>query len=163
LKILKARLDDVAEILPIYEHARNTMLERGNPNQWVNNYPSEDTIRNDIETNTLFICVDDKRIVGCFVLSDGEDPTYSKIYHGHWLDDKNYSVIHRLAILENGKGIGLFCINWCLDRRDNIRIDTHEDNSSMQALLKKIGFKYCGVIKNACGDPRLAFQLIQMA
>jgi len=158
LEILRANLIDIKEISEIYGHARIKMLETGNPNQWGNSYPSEDIIVKDINANSLFICVDNKRIVGCFVFSEGDDPTYSEIYGGKWLNHKPYAVIHRLAILNHGKGIGSICVNWCLGQQDNIRVDTHESNTSMQALLKKIGFKYCGIIKNAWGDPRVAFQ-----
>ncbi len=158
MEILKANLDKVSEIAAIYENARRMMLEAGNPNQWVNGYPSEDIIVSDIESNRLFICVDNKRIVGCFSFSEGDDPTYLEIYDGNWLNNKPYSVIHRLAILSHGKGVGSACVNWCLQQQANIRVDTHEDNKPMQALLKKWGFKYCGIIKNMWGDSRLAFQ-----
>ena len=39
--------------------------------------------------------------------------------------------------------------NYAIYRKDNyknIRIDTHENNVSMNAFLKNKGFKYCGII-----------------
>ena len=37
--------------------------------------------------------------------------------------------------------------NLCKGNRvNNIKIDTHKDNISMQKLLEKNGFKYCGII-----------------
>jgi len=36
-------------------------------------------------------------------------------------------------------------------------VDTHEDNQTMQALLGKHGFSYCGIIHLANGDPRMAY------
>ncbi len=158
MDILKAKLENIIEISAIYENARRLMVVAGNPNQWVNGYPSKDIIVKDTESNILFICVDDNCIVGCFSFSESDDSTYSTIDNGCWLNNKSYSVIHRLAILGYGKGVGSVCLNWCLRQQANIRVDTHEDNASMQALLKKCGFKYCGIIKNTWGDSRLAFQ-----
>ena len=43
----------------------------------------------------------------------------------------------------------------------HIRIDTHEDNVVMQNLLKKLGFKFCGIIHLKNGDKRLAYEKIK--
>ena len=40
----------------------------------------------------------------------------------------------------------------------SIRIDTHQDNLSMQAFLNKNGFEYCGQISLENGAPRIAFE-----
>ena len=150
--------NNLHEILNIYESARRYMSENGNPNQWVNGYPDKKTILLDIEKGHHFICSDGIRILGCFAFIGGDDPTYKKIIHGKWLDNNPYAVIHRIAVLEQCKGIGSACIEWCFSRCSNIRIDTHPDNISMQRLLLKNEFKYCGMIYNSWGDERLAFQ-----
>ncbi len=136
------------------------MLEHGNPDQWVNGYPDEKAILLDMENGHHFICFDGKRILGCFAFIEGDDPTYKEIVKGKWLNDNPYAVIHRIAVLEHGKGIGTICLEWCFSRCKNIRIDTHMDNISMQNLLVKNGFKHCGMIYNQWGDERLAFQKI---
>ena len=136
------------------------MLEHGNPNQWINGYPDEKIILLDIKNGHHFACFDNGRIQGCFAFIEGDDPTYAKIVKGQWLNDNPYAVIHRIAVLEHCKGIGSSCIKWCFRRCKNIRVDTHMDNISMQKLLLKNSFKYCGVIFNRWGDERLAFQKI---
>ena len=40
----------------------------------------------------------------------------------------------------------------------NIRVDTHKDNKSMQGLLLKNNYKYCGVIYLEDGSKRIAFE-----
>ncbi len=160
MEIRKTDRSDLDGILKIYESARQYMLEHNNPNQWVDGYPDEKTILTDIENNHHFVCVDDNRLLGCFAFIEGDDPTYKEIIKGKWLDDNPYSVIHRIAVLEHGKGIGSICIDWCISRYKNIRVDTHKDNISMQRLLIKKGFKYCGVIYTQWGDERLAFQSV---
>jgi len=160
MEIRKTNRKDLEDILRIYDSARQFMLENGNPNQWGNIHPDENRIIMDIEYNHHFVCVDNNRLTGCFVFIKGDDPTYKKIIKGYWLDNKPYAVIHRIAVLEHGKGIGSVCIEWCINQHNNIRIDTHEDNIPMQRLLIKNGFQYCGMIYNEWGDERLAFHKV---
>ena len=158
--IRKTNRNDLEGILVIYESARQYMLEQGNPKQWVDGYPDEKTVLVDIKNSHHFVCVDGNRLLGCFAFIEGDDPTYKEIIKGKWLDNNPYAVIHRMAVLEHGKGIGSICIEWCVSRYGNIRIDTHRDNIPMQRLLVKNGFQYCGVIYNRWGDERLAFQKV---
>lgn len=160
MEIRETSRNDLKKILEIYESARQYMIKKGNPNQWVNGYPDEKIILMDIENKHHFTCFDGNRIVGCFTFIVGDDPTYKEIFKGKWLDDNPYAVIHRAAVLEHGKGIGSICIGWSFNRHKNIRIDTHKDNIPMQRLLIKQGFQYCGVIYNLWGDERLAFQKV---
>lgn len=157
--ILRAETKDIDTLLGIYDKAKKMMIASGNPNQWTNGYPSREVIAKDIQAQSLFICLEDQRAVGCFVLSLDDEPSYAKIYQGQWLNDSPYSVIHRFAVLEHGKGIGTHMLNWCLARGRSIRVDTHADNAAMQALLQKCGFQYCGIIRLATGDERLAYQI----
>ena len=149
---------DLEGVLRIYESARQYMLDHGNPDQWKEGYPDEKTILMDIENSHHYTIVKGDRLSGCFAFMEEDDPSYQKIVKGKWLDSNPYGVIHRIAVIEHGKGIGSICIDWCLSRCRNIRIDTHKDNIPMQRLLNKKRFKYCGVIYNQWGDERLAFQ-----
>lgn len=160
MEIRKSNLSDFEEILKVYESARQFMLENDNPDQWRDGYPDEEMIIKDIESNNHFVCVDNNRVIGCFTFMEGDDPTYKEIYEGKWLDNNPYGVIHKIAVLENGKGTGTSCLEYCFSRCKNIRIDTHRDNIPMQRLLEKRGFQYCGVIYNWLGDERLAYQRV---
>ena len=97
-------------------------------------------------------------IAAVFSLIMGEDPTYAAIYDGAWLSDAPYGTVHRVCVACYGGGVGAYCLDWCLRRCGNVRIDTHRDNQPMQALLKKCGFAYCGRILLADGSERIAFQ-----
>ena len=160
MEIRKSRESEFEGILKVYESARQFMLENDNPDQWRNGYPEEKIILEDIENKRHFVCVEGNRVIGCFALIEGDDPTYKEIFNGEWLDNKPYAVIHRIAVLEPGKGTGSFCLEYCFSRYENIRIDTHRDNIPMQRLLKKRGFQYCGVIYTLLGDERLAYQKV---
>ena len=160
MKIRKSDKGDLEGILEVYESARQYMVENDNPEQWRDGYPEEKIILEDIENNHHYVCIDDSRVIGCFAFIEGDDPTYKEIFEGEWLDNNPYVVIHRIAVLEHGKGAGTFCLEWCFSRHKNIRIDTHRDNIPMQRLLNKRGFQYCGVIYNWLGDERLAYQRV---
>lgn len=53
----------------------------------------------------------------------------------------------------------LFAERLCEERGvGNIRIDTHADNKSMQRLLERFGYEYCGEITIlSSGAPRNAY------
>ena len=42
---------DLAQILKIYAHAREAMKASGNPTQWGDNYPPQELLEEDIDTN----------------------------------------------------------------------------------------------------------------
>lgn len=160
MTITKAKYDDLEMIIPIYDYARSFMTDNGNPNQWINGYPSREIIAEDINNDSFYVCKNEEEsIVGAFTFIIGNDPTYENIYSGKWLNDKTYGVIHRLVSNGTTHGITKNCIEWCLKQIQNIRIDTHADNKIMQSLILKIGFEYCGIIHTHNGTERLAYQI----
>ncbi len=100
------------------------------------------------------------------IIFDGEE-TYNNIYEGQWLTNSNYTTIHRIAVNNNYKGLGLSKIfmnkieEFSLNKNiHSIRVDTHKDNISMQKLLNKCDFEYCGIINLKDGSKRIAFEKI---
>lgn len=162
MTITKAKYDDLEMIIPIYDYARSFMADNGNPNQWIDGYPSHAIIAEDINNDSFYVCKNEEgSIVGAFTFTIGNDPTYEKIYNGKWLNDKPYGVIHRLVSNGTTHGITKTCIEWCLKQIQNIRIDTHADNKIMQSLMLKYGFEYCGIIHTHNGTERLAYQITE--
>ncbi len=127
-------------------------------NQWVNGYPDIEAITKDLASNNSYVCIDDNQIVGVFTFIKGIDPTYIHIYEGNWLNEASYGVVHRIASLTHKKGVASYCLNWCYEQINNIKIDTHRDNIIMQKLLEKNGYTYCGIIYLESGAERLAYQ-----
>jgi len=133
------------------------MQEVGNPEQWGDVHPPVDLVLQDIERELCYVCVTESGIIAVFYYNIEVDPTYGKI-DGRWLNDAPYGVVHRIAGKRNVPGVGTFCLQWCLEQCQNLRIDTHKDNAPMLSLLDKLGFSYCGIIWREGGDERLAFQ-----
>ena len=160
--IRKAVFEDLSALAGIYDYARAFMASTGNPDQWVNGYPSLDDLNHDIEEESLYVCEGkDRKIIAAFCFLPGPDPTYSLIKDGEWLNDLPYHVIHRLASDGSQKGIAQACLDWCFEQDSYIRVDTHKNNLIMQHILESYGFQRCGIIYAHDGTPRLAYQFLQ--
>lgn len=150
---------DIDRIMELYDVAKFYMRQCGNFKQWTGGYPDRDTILTDIAHWSHYLAEDDEgNLLMAFSFIIGEDPTYKVIENGKWLNDKPYGTIHRIASSGLRGGMLKECVNFCSSYIDNIRIDTHADNSPMQNALKKLKFSFCGIIYTSEGSPRLAFQ-----
>lgn len=153
-----AKIADLDTIMSIYESARRFMRSRGNASQWGDNYPSEELLRDDIAKRHLFVGTNkDGMIIFVFAFIIGEDPTY-QVIDGAWLNDKPYGTIHRLASAGIVKGVFRQCLDYCFSLIDNIRIDTHQNNTPMRNAISRANFAPCGIICVADGTPRIAYQ-----
>ena len=85
-------------------------------------------------------------------------PTYAQI-RGEWPSEGPYLTIHRAAARIAGLHIFPAIISFASRYGLTLRADTHAQNKTMQRLLLRHGFRYCGEITLSDGSPRLAYQL----
>lgn len=156
--IRKAKSDELPRILEIYAYARQFMRETGNPTQWKDGTPAENTLCCDIAAGQLYV-LEQNGLHAVFALIPGNDPTYAEI-DGAWLSQEPYATLHRVASDGTQHGIMDCVVAFSKARYPHLRIDTHRDNKIMQHLIVKNGFVYCGVINTDDGTPRLAYELI---
>ena len=162
--IRRATPSDIDSIMLLAAASRQIMRQNGNPTQWTDNHPSIETVEDDVLRGDCHaICsVDSNSIVASFVFRKGPDPSYAKIYNGAWIDDPlPYHVIHRVMSLPSAHGVFEEIMHFCNLHSNNIRIDTHRNNSIMRHLIDKYGFKYCGIVHIIDLDydyERLAYQ-----
>lgn len=160
--IRKAVIQDIDNIQEIYKKAREYMKNTGNSGQWGNTHPPLEMLIEDIRVGQLYVGVFDDNEIHCvFAFLEGIDKTYLKI-DGSWLNNDEYMTIHRIA--SDGKYRGVFgkCMDYCKEKCNNLRIDTHENNKTMQHVLEKCGFIRCGIIYLEDGDPRIAYQYVKI-
>lgn len=160
MHIRHAAPSDLPAMERIYAQARIYMADNGNPTQWGDTYPLDvqmEEVAEDVALGRSYVCEEDGRVAAVFTFTAGPDPTYAVIEDGQWPDEEPYGVVHRIATGGARNGAGAFCLRWCLERCGNLRIDTHEDNRPMRALLDKLGFVYCGKIYVEDGTPRRAY------
>ena len=159
-EIRPAQLEDLMEIMDIYDYAKKFMARTGNPTQWAGAYPQRELLEGDIKNGGLYVVTEAGKICGVFYFVIGPDPTYSIIENGGWHSAEAYGTIHRIA--GNGTG-GIFgaALDFCRERIGYLRIDTHADNKVMQHVVSKHGFRPCGIIYTHDGSPRIAFDRIE--
>ena len=166
MKFLTAKKEDLYRIMQIIAEAQ-AYLAVQYIDQWQNGYPNEQTILKDIQNDESYIVESEDSIqIATAMFTTKKEPTYKNI-EGRWLTktNANYGVIHRMAVGERfrGTGIAKFIFNHCEQTLkqtsiQSMRIDTHEDNLGMQALLKRLGYVFCGVIYLENNDKRLAYE-----
>lgn len=157
--IKKSVVADIPVIMQLLECGRQKMRANGNLEQWTDGNPKQSLIEADINNGNSYILEEDGKAVATFAFIKGPDVTYTNIYEGKWKENTlPYHVIHRMASLQGTHGVFKDILEYCFERCNNIRIDTHRQNSIMRNALSKYGFEYCGIIYLLDGAERLAYQ-----
>ena len=149
MKIRKAEITDLDNIMSMYQSCINGMIKNG-IDQWDSTYPNSQVIVNDINNNTYYI-IEQENIIGGLTIDKNQDPTYLDI---KWEDQENkFLSVHRLAVKEKywGKGIGkklmLFAESLVIiNKLRSIRLDTYSGNPYAMLFYKKLGYKELGSI-----------------
>ncbi|MGL4781519.1 MAG: GNAT family N-acetyltransferase [Bacteroidales bacterium] len=164
--MIEYRKTQMTDIVPIMEIIREAQCYFKSQciDQWQNDYPNENTFRTDIDSGNSYVFIENDKIIATAMISFDKEPTYDQI-KGEWLSENSYAVIHRIAVKSEMKGKNIagkiLEFTKCLALDNNIhsiRIDTHRDNSSMQRVITKFGFFYCGLIYLNDGAERFAYQ-----
>ncbi|MDO4903126.1 MAG: GNAT family N-acetyltransferase [Limosilactobacillus sp.] len=161
-------MHDLPAIKQIIAEAKQALKDAGSP-QWQDGHPNNIMIVNDIVHHLSWALVVDNKIVGVATLQADPEESYKDITDGEWHnDDDRYMTIHRVAISNEyrGKHLSDFLFTNLLSIGQergyhNFRIDTHEKNTAMRAVLKKFGFEYRGIVnvKDWIDTKRMAFEL----
>lgn len=166
LKFRKSTFIDIDDIMAIFRQAQLYLKSVG-IDQWQNGYPNTDIIRGDVAKDISFVVTNDGETVATAAIFFDTEHTYDRITDGKWLSDDAYCTIHRIAVKDElkGRSIGAFIIDcaehMCFTRSiTSIRVDTHRDNRSMQKMLTKKGFMYCGIIYLTDGKERFAYEKV---
>ena len=113
--------------MDIINQAKAFLKEQG-IDQWQTGYPNMEAILGDIEKQRGYFFLENDVIFGYACIDyEGE----AKESRGKGLADVAFRLVAEQA---KSKGI------------ENFRVDTDEANKIMQAVLKRNGFTYCGVI-----------------
>ena len=155
MNIRKAVVSDFNRIMEIYAIAREYMKNSGNPNQWKDYYPEKNIVKKDIEDKISYVLEDNGYIFAVFVFIKG----YEKSYELNFPSDKEYGIIHRVASDGSKRKIVSHIINFVKKEITLLRIDTHEDNKSMQKAVEKLGFKRLGIIQLDDKSFRILYEL----
>ncbi len=161
MEIRKAKENDYSAVCKLLQMGRENIASLG-IDQWQNGDPSEQDLKNDIQNGNLYVACEGEAILGmCFIGFYESD--YDYIYWGNWQKGE-YAVIHRVAVDTNSRGKGVFSalIKKATELakaegKNQLRIDTHRGNTTMQKALRNNGFCRKGIIYLKNGDDRVAF------
>ncbi|WP_341215986.1 GNAT family N-acetyltransferase [uncultured Wocania sp.] len=148
--IRKATLEDIDGIIKITKACASFMIDNG-IYQWNEHYPNKTAFKNDVLRNELYVIEEDKKLVGCIVISSFMDEEYIPI---SWLTENKRNIyIHRLAIHPKYQGKGYaqklmgFAENFALENKyTSIRLDTFSQNKRNQKFYELRGYKRLGNI-----------------
>ena len=157
--IRAATAEDFPALRRVFDSARAYMIAQGNPNQWEEGYPPEETLREDLRRGGLYVLADAGGVYGTFAFLTGDDPTYATI-NGAWLSDRPYATLHRVASDGSHRGVFAEVMAFATAMQPHLRIDTHAQNLPMQRQIARAGFRYCGIIHCRNGSERLAFERV---
>ena len=158
MKIRLASRDEAKNCYQCIEDARAYHKSLGFE-QWHPDYPTLQTIADDIAQSIGYSFVKGNEVVGYCCIIFGNEPAYSRI-DGAW----KYAVVHRMAFSSKARGSGLsheafqLIKDLCRAKHiDAVCLDTQEENKVMQHVLGREGFTYCGLIQFD-GGPKLAYE-----
>ena len=132
----KAEETDIERIWQIIGQAKAQMQRLGSQ-QWDENYPAIEHIRQDIQDGNGYVICREDRVVAYGVISFDGEPVYKDI-EGKWSNDLPYVIVHRLAIADEMKRQGM-AKQFMLQAEEvsrkkgvyNFRVDTKYDNAYM--------------------------------
>jgi len=140
--------EEAEEIFEIYESCRRAMRAAG-IFQWQDEYPTINTIKQDLEDKTLYGYYENGKCLGAVCASTFQDEEYKEIkWEG---PDENVIVIHRLAVSpeHQAKGIARLLMDFAEDfaKKKNysgIRLDSYSQNKRALKFYENRGYKKRG-------------------
>ena len=152
LEIKKCLEKDIADAGVFYDKIVKQLDEHVNYPRWIYKvYPSDGSVRTKTQEGTQYLCFEDEKIVGAFVLDDKPQGNYG---NGQWakeLPEGAYMILHALAI-DPGiqrRGAGSAVVRFCIDTAkargyQGIRLDVVPDNFPARTLFERNGFTCAG-------------------
>ena len=152
MKIQKCEISDLEAVAKLYDKVTLYLTENVNYPKWKYGcYPSADSVKKAISDGVQFMCTEESKVLGAFILNDNPEGTYEK---GDWTTDLKkgeYLVIHTLASDPDfsNRGIGKFMVNYSVSYAKEygfkaVRLDVVPENIPARRLYEKLGFTFAG-------------------
>ncbi|MBQ2248201.1 MAG: GNAT family N-acetyltransferase [Tidjanibacter sp.] len=142
---------DVERIVDMVREAQARLRGAG-IDQWQNGYPNRGRIEEDLRLGYGRVVVAEGRVVAYGAVTYDGEPAYDHLEGGSWPIGGDYATVHRLCVAEDAVGRGWGVAFMELAEREaagrvpSIRVDTHPDNRTMQHIVSRLGYAYCGVV-----------------
>mgnify|MGYP004703058791 CR=1 FL=1 len=165
MNIIKTLPHHIPQVLACYRDA-SLFLHKQGIDQWQNQYPNLESLRQDMQIQGSYVLVDnDDQVLATMALLFEDDPYYEFIKEGAWSFPSPYGVVHRLCVNSKTRHQGYasllleYAIDECkIKQMIGCRIDTHPCNYVMQSLIRKHHFVYSGKVYVANHALRFGFE-----
>ena len=147
---------DLPAIMNIIKQAQAGLAAQG-IDQWQDGYPDEAAFLRDMDLGYCRVAVEEgesgEQVLGVSAFVPTGEPDYAVIHEGAWLNEGFYMTVHRVAVDSSlrRKGIASFLLAAAVEEAKelgltSLRLDTHRENTGMQATLLRNGLTCCGTI-----------------
>jgi GNAT superfamily N-acetyltransferase len=150
MTIEKPGINDLNTIFNIFTSCR-TALEKEGIFQWTEHYPTVETVRGDIESDSFYCLKNDHDIVGVINLATLQEEEYDTITWQY--PDETCMVIHRLAIHPDFQGQGAagklmnFAEDWGVNNKyTSVRLDAYSGNERALMFYENRGYEKRGEV-----------------
>ena len=152
--IRKATKGDIPAVAAIYEKL-HTEEENGRATiGWIRGvYPTEDTARQAVDREDLFVQEDGGHIVGAAIINQTQVDAYEGGQWQHEAEAAEVMVLHTLVIDPDtaGRGFGKQFVAFYEDyARKNgckaLRMDTNSRNARARAMYGRLGYREAGIV-----------------
>lgn len=161
--IRQATHNDIDRILSIVRSAQLSLRELS-IDQWQDGYPTIEVIKADIDSGIGYVACDKSTVVGYAAIITTGEQAYNQI-EDKWRYAGRYVAVHRLCVDGScrRRGVAIALMNHATTIASKqgceaFRIDTHQGNIRMRAMLDKLGFEPVGIIRYDSGE-RVAYEL----
>lgn len=150
--IRRARRNDIAAVVQLYEELFRYEAEHGSTTNWKHGiYPIRETAENAFAANSLYVLELGGKIRGSMILNQLQPPEYEPIEWQYQAKASEVLAIHTLCISPaySGRGYGKQMIAFAIQRAGEIqckavRLDTWAENKPAASLYQGMGFRLAG-------------------
>lgn len=154
LEFRRGKMQDIEEVSALYDELNDYLETHINYPGWRKGiYPIREDAEQGIRENSLFVALDDDRIIGTVILKHQPESGYELVDWHNRLDYKDIFVIYTFAVHPSflRRGIGKKMIKFVLDyaaemEMKAVRLDVYEKNIPAITLYENVGFEYVGTV-----------------
>lgn len=159
MQIRKGTQKDIDELSALYDDLTDHLQSHTNYPGWRKGYyPAREDAERGIEEESLFVVIEDGKIVGTVILNHQPEKAYELVDWKNQFADSEIFVVHTLAVHPQffGNGIGKKIMEFALSYAKQmsmkaIRLDVYDKNIPAIHLYESFGFQYMGSVDLGLG------------
>ena len=153
MQIIKCTKEHIDAVTDFYDAATAYLEATVNYPMWTHKeYPSRESVTEDIANGSQYACIEDDAVVGAFVMDFDPRGNYACGDWSRYIPEGEYLVVHALGVdhTQSRRGIATMMMKYVLDyAREHhipaVRLDVVPTNTPARALYEGLGFRFAGI------------------